>query len=236
MVELRCPACADAPRLTALDLSWRAGVGLFRCDGCQGVLADPRAVAIARKHYSEAHPLLVRRRGPQRCRSCHARTEPGAARCRRCSASLVLTCPRCRRRMSIVEVAGVTVDLCRPCELTYFDRGEFALVCHASGALRHALRPEGADRGLDAGEVLGVACQVGPGPGDVLFVGDVAQAAGEVGLRAARGVVEVASSAHLTAAAAAVGEQALDAASAGGELAAGAAEAVLELLAGVFGS
>jgi len=138
--------------------------------------------------------------------------------------------------MSIVEVVGVTVDLCRPCELTYFDRGEFALVCRASGALRHALRPEGAGRGLDAGEVLGVACQVGPGPGDALFVGDVAQAAGEVAVRAASRMAEAAAVVDVTSAAAAAGGSALDAASAGSELATGAAEAVLELLAGVFSS
>ncbi len=138
--------------------------------------------------------------------------------------------------MSIVEGVGVTVDLCRPCELVFFDRGECALVCRAAGALRRARGPEDAGRGRDAGELLGVACHVGPGSGDVLFLGDVAQGAGELAVRAASSLAEAAAAVDLTSAAAAAGGAALDAATTGGELATGAAEAVLELLAGIFGS
>lgn len=234
MLDPRCPACPGSAPLTVLDVSWRTGVGMYRCDRCLGVLADARAVAVARDHYGDAHPLMVRRRGPQRCRSCHARTPPGATRCAPCGASLELACPLCGRKMSIVEVGGVAVDLCRACELTYFDRGEFAAVCRARGALQRALRQPQTSAGLAAGDVLGIAAHFSPSPGDVLFVGDVTQAVGEIAVRTASGVAEAAAVVDVTSVAAAAGGSALDATSAGSEVAAGAAEAVLELLAGLF--
>ena len=248
-VPLQCPACPGAPVLS----QHRAGLplgGLQRCAQCMGVLAAHAAVAAAKKEFSSSHPLSRPRPVAHRCRACGRAASLGAARCEQCAASLLLHCPRCTRSMVVLDVLGIVVDVCRGCELTFFDAGEFFHACNAPRAFARALRltppppgPTERGSGIGAGDVALEVASLAPiealdaiGHG-VRAAGLVAQAAGHVALGAADHGARAASHvavADVAAAAEAAGTVALGAAHAATEAAGSAAETILEVLASIF--
>jgi hypothetical protein len=212
-----------------------------------GVLAAHAAVAAARKEFSSLHALSRPRAVAHRCRACGRAASVGAARCDQCAASLLLHCPRCTRPMAVLDVLGIVVDVCRGCELTFFDAGEFVHACNAPRAFVRALRltpppPGPAERGngVGAGEVaLEIASR---SPLDTLNVighgasaaGHVAHAAGHVALEAASHAALAASQVDVAAAAEVAGTVALGVSHAATEAASSAAETILEILASIF--
>ena len=247
--RLQCPACPGAPALS----QHRAGLplgGLHRCAQCMGVLAAHTAVAAAKKQFSSLHPLSRPRPVAHRCRACGRGASLGAARCAQCAASLSLHCSRCTRAMAVLDVLGIVVDVCRGCELTFFDAGEFVHACNAPRAFARALRltpppPAPAERanGSGAGEVAVELALLAPidtldaiGHG-AHATGQIAHAAGHMALDAASHVARAAShvgAGDVAAAAEVAGTVALGAAHAATDAAGSAAETILEVLASIF--
>lgn len=118
---LFCPVCPNAPELRVLD-PHLFPLPLRRCDLCLGVLADPETVKAATSRYHESHYVLSEGHGRHHCRSCGAIFEHGQQRCRTCRKEQAIGCVRCLAPMAIVEVAGVSIDVCRPCRMVWFDR------------------------------------------------------------------------------------------------------------------
>jgi hypothetical protein len=208
-------------------------VKLYRCSSCLGVLAHHDAVAEARRHFHPSHPVMAIRPSAHRCRDCHAGAKVGAARCERCGASLVLGCPLCARQMQVLAVADVVVDVCRPCELAFMDRGEFATVCNDPSALTRALRS--GTLAAVAGQATETAVFAPIETVEVIaYAVQGADAAGSAALHVAGHGARLLSETDVTAAAAAAGSASLNAAQAATEGAGSVAEAVLELLSGIF--
>ena len=44
----------------------------------------------------------------------------------------LLRCPSCARAMNVVPTDGVIIDMCRPCQLMWFDPGELDALPHRS--------------------------------------------------------------------------------------------------------
>lgn len=188
--ELRCPACQ--PSLPMFRLRWQLAedLALYRCGVCLGVLAHHDAVAAAKKHYDPAHPVMSARPSAHRCRQCHATAHTGSASCKQCSASLLLACPLCSREMEVLAVAQVVVDVCRPCELAFFDRGELASVCNEHAAFSNAMRPA-RESFVASRAALELAGNAPLETAEVMGLG--ARAAGKAGLMAAQAATEEAS-------------------------------------------
>jgi len=235
--RLQCPACPGAPALS----QHRAGLplgGLHRCAHCMGVLAAHAAVAAAKKEFSSLHPLSRPRPVAHRCRACGRAASLGAARCEQCAAPLLLHCPRCTRSMVVLDVLGIVVDVCRGCELTFFDAGEFVHACNAPRAFVRALRltpppPAPGERSSSAG-AGDVALEIAAAsPIDTLdAIGHGAHAAGRVAHAAGQVALEAASHAQvadLAAAAGVTGQVALEAASAASHVDVGDVAAAVEV-------
>jgi hypothetical protein len=215
-----------------------------------GVLAAHAAVAAAKKEFSSLHPLSRPRPVAHRCRACGRAASLGAARCAQCAASLLLHCPRCTRLMAVLDVLGIVVDVCRGCELTFFDAGEFVHACNAPRAFVRALRltplpPSPTERGggIGAGDVALELATLAPIETlDAIGLGarvasHTAHAAGHVALGAADHAARAASHvavADVAAAAEAAGAAALGAADAATGAAGSAAQTILEVLASIF--
>ena len=226
--------------LRALDPHLGLRIPLYRCDGCLGIWASHETVAAARQHYHAAHYVMVEGHGRQACRSCGHLLSRGGHNCGRCRAAQRIACARCERSMTIVLVAGVTIDICKPCKAAWFDRGELGLVARAhaaelakrfeAGNKRPAAETRGGDDSVaDIADVVEVGTEL---PDLAYGVARGAQAAGELAVDAVEGVpagLEAAGNAS-----AAAGQAAIDAASAAGDLAVETAEALFELLGGIF--
>lgn len=192
---VHCPVCPSSPELRVLDAQLMR-VPLRRCDLCLGVLADPSSVAVAGSYYHATHYVMSEGHGRQRCRSCDALFKQARQRCHTCHKEQAIGCVRCLMPMQVLEIAGVALDVCRPCRMVWFDRGELGLLVkkHA-GALQRGLFPA-SGRGFPAlaGDVV-MTCP------DIVPLGlHGAHAAAEVAVEAtsavsASGVVEVVASA-----------------------------------------
>jgi len=233
--RLHCPACGPSSTLADVGAALLVD-GLHRCSECRGVLASHRAVEQARRHVMGAHPALQVRRSPHRCRRCQHRAPIAATQCAQCAASLALYCPQCRASMLTLEVLGIVVDVCRPCELTYFDAGEFAHACSDSNAFAQAVRPmvnrlqpsASAGFGPDVVDLALVS------PDAVELVAYGAQAAGHVGVEVASHVVRSAASVDVVVIAEATGKAAVGAAKVASEAAGDVGETILEVIASLF--
>jgi hypothetical protein len=140
--------------------------------------------------------------------------------------------------MQVLAVDDVVVDVCRLCELTFFDRGEFSHVCNQPRAFAKALRA--GRRGDTAASIaLDLATTAPIETVEVIVYGAQAiahgaEAAGEVALHAATLTLKVAEGASLHTVAEASGEAALSAAEATAEGASAVGEAVLEVIGSIF--
>jgi hypothetical protein len=216
--ELHCPVCPSGPELRALDAHVLKSP-LRRCDLCLGLLAHQSTVAAATKHYHSSHYVMVEGHGRHRCRSCDQLFDKARERCRVCRQEQAIGCVRCLRPMELMEVAGVTIDVCRPCRMVWFDRGELGLLTR-----RHSATLQGRLNGWQSsgvGSEIGNAmvCDVDPLPAAV----EGAQAVGDVAIQA---VGELAGS-HVVELAAEAGEGAV-------ELTAGAIEVVFSIVGDIF--
>jgi len=208
------------------------GAALVCCRECRGVLANPKAVAVARKHFARAHPLMVELDGPRRCRACAARLRADATKCVNCKTSVTLACPHCLTRMRAATVVGVVVDVCKPCQLAFFDRGEFARICRAPKAFARAITPEPSEPQPNAASLATDALILAPDAvGGAI---EVAAAAGGVALDAAQGAAAALAHVDVADTAAAAGAAALHAAEFVAEGSEAATAVVLEVLGGLF--
>jgi hypothetical protein len=231
--ELRpIPELGSIPELrSVLELD-----GLHRCRACQGVLADHAAVARAKQHFGPSHPVLRARQVSHRCRVCGGGAAVGVPRCEQCSASLLLRCPRCTRSMAVVEVdvAGIVVDVCGACELTFFDAGELAFACRSPRAFLHALRqPASVPARAGAADVAVEVAMFAPVE-TLEAVAHGAHAAGHIAVTAAGHVAHAARHVDVVAVVETSGAAALGAADTASEAAGAAAETILEVLAALF--
>lgn len=230
MGDSSCPACEGQATLARFELPGVLELALLRCNQCSGVLAGHEAVAIAQQRCAPSHPLMRARPSAHRCRRCQLAQRGGATRCAHCQASLLLACPRCSREMQVLAVCDVVVDVCRPCELTFFDRGEFSHVCNQPRAFAKALRA--GQRGDTAASIALDIATTTIETVHVITYG--AEAVGEVALHATELTLRVADGASLHSLAEASGEAALGAAEATAEGASAVGEAVLEVIGGIF--
>jgi hypothetical protein len=191
-------------------------VPLRRCDLCLGVLADPSSVAVAGTYYHANHYVMSEGHGRQRCRNCSALFKQTRQRCHTCHTEQAIGCVRCLMPMQVLEVAGVALDVCRPCRMVWFDRGELGLlVKRHSAALQRGLFPAA-------------------GPGFPALVGDVVLANPDVvplGLHGAHAVAEVAIGAVSELSA----SGAVEVVAAAGEGAAEVGGAVIDVVVGIVG-
>lgn len=219
MGAVHCPVCEPGPELRALD-PHLLRVPLLRCDRCLGVLADPSTVAVAATYYHATHYVMSEGHGRHHCRSCGELFDLWRERCRTCGKPQTLCCVRCLGQMEVLEIGGVAIDVCRPCRMVWFDRGELGLLTRRHAAsLQSGLtqRPRSgfASALLDSGALAHA---------DLLPVGiDVARHAGGFAIDAAShlsgsAVVELAASA---------GEGAV-------ELTSGAIEVLLGIVSDIF--
>lgn len=215
---LFCPVCPTPSELRVLD-PHLFPLPLRRCDLCLGLLADPETVEAATSRYHESHYVLSEGHGRHHCRSCGAIFEHGQQRCRSCRKEQAIGCARCHAPMAIVEVAGVSIDVCRPCRMVWFDRGELGLL-----ARRHAAA-------LSAGLVAGSAAQQHGSSFSVVDGLDMADAAAGVA-EGAHAVADVA----ISAVAEGSGTAVVDVVVSVGEGAVEVTGAALEVLGDVLGS
>jgi Zn-finger nucleic acid-binding protein len=59
----------------------------------------------------------------------------------------LLRCPSCARAMNVVPTDGVIIDMCRPCQLMWFDPGELDALPHRSADEMAAEERSAAARG-----------------------------------------------------------------------------------------
>lgn len=136
--------------------------------------------------------------------------------------------------MAAFEVLGIVVDVCRACELTYFDAGEFARACSNPAAFERGVRaPAGrarasASAGLDGVDLAFFA----PDAVEVMAYG--AQAAGHVAVKTANHVAQAAASVDPATVVELTSKAALGAAHATAQAADSAGETILEVLASLF--
>lgn len=138
--------------------------------------------------------------------------------------------------MATLEVLGIGVDVCRRCELTYFDAGEFAHACSSPTAFAQAVRSpvNGVRTGAGSGFAADAVDLTLAAPDVVEVVAYGARAAGHVGVEAASHVVHAAASVDVVVIAETTGKAALGAARVTVEAADSAGEMVLEVLASLF--
>lgn len=224
---LLCPVCPEHPPLRPLDLQRGLRVPLRRCDDCHGVWADAETAAIAADHYHESHYVTRPGHGRQRCRHCAAWFAEPKQECPKCGAGQALACVGCSKPMRLVEVEGVTLDVCVPCRGVWFDRGELGLVIYSHGEkLRRRIDAERGETSLR--RELGVnALDAVPSAIDAV---DLAHVSGRAAVEVTTTVVE-GGSVDLVAGA---GNLAVSAGEAVAEGASVAVEAVVEVVAGIF--
>jgi Zn-finger nucleic acid-binding protein len=97
-----CPRCGKP-----LDLEKHLHGGLWRCPQCHGVAAN---LAVLRRHLEEEVATDFWRKAGQA-------SVPSTRRCPSCSQPL-------REFVATHEEQSLRLDLCRPCQLMWFDPGE----------------------------------------------------------------------------------------------------------------
>ena len=97
-----CPRCGKP-----LKLEKRVHGGLWRCPQCSGVAAN---LAVLRRHLEEEVARDFWRRAGQA-------SVPSKRNCPSCSKPL-------REFVAVHEKQSLRLDLCRPCQLMWFDQGE----------------------------------------------------------------------------------------------------------------
>lgn len=213
-----CPVCPTPSALRALDPQLLR-LPLKRCDTCLGILADSATVAVAATHYHATHYVMSEGHGRHHCRHCNALFDRARQRCRTCLKDQDLCCVRCLMRMQLIEVAGVSLDVCRSCRMVWFDRGELGLLTRRHAAeLQRSLTQSHA-----AGFPAAAADAVVYGSDGVVVVGQLAHGSAE----AAIGVVSEVSTSGAIEVVAGAGEGAT-------ELAAGAIEVLSAILGDIF--
>jgi Zn-finger nucleic acid-binding protein len=188
---VHCPACPVGPELRVLDPHLMQQP-LRRCDGCLGVLLSLSSVAVAPSQYHSSHYVMSVGHGRHSCRSCGELFDIWRERCRTCLKEQTIGCVRCLMPMELVEVAGVALDVCRPCRMVWFDRGELGLLTKRHSAeLQSRLMNE--RRSGVASELMGAALQ---NPDSVYLGAELARVSANAAVSAASqvsasGVVEV---------------------------------------------
>jgi Zn-finger nucleic acid-binding protein len=233
--KLVCPVCVERAPLRAVPTGEQFKVPLWRCDGCHGAWATREGVALSKRNFAPSHYVMVESSARQKCRACGNPLESGATRCRTCSAGQRVACPSCTAFMSIVDLGGVTLDVCRTCSGVWFDRGELGTVVKRHlRRLNHHFESPNTDLTPMRTTGVEIAANVLSSPDLVVLGVDVgvraAHAAGEAVLH----VTSAAGASGVVEAASAAGEVALGAGEAVGEVASAAGEAVLEVLGGIF--
>jgi hypothetical protein len=142
--------------------------------------------------------------------------------------------------MQVLAVCDAVVDVCRLCELTFFDRGEFSHVYNQPRAFAKALRA--GQRGDTAASIAldSIALDVASTPIETVeiiaygaeAVAYGAEGAAEVALHATAFTLQHGANLHTLAEAS--GEAALGAAEATAEGASAVGEAVLEVIGSIF--
>jgi Zn-finger nucleic acid-binding protein len=213
-----CPVCPTPSQLRTLD-PHLLRLPLKRCDTCLGVLADPTTVAVAATYYHSVHYVMSEGHGRHHCRHCDALFDRVLQRCRTCLKEQALTCVGCLMPMQVIEVAGVSLDVCRPCRMVWFDRGELGLLTRRHSAeLQRNLHPDPA--GFPTVTVIDVVAQSSDG---IVLAAELAAHGADVAVRAVSDV----SASKTVEVVAAVGEGAT-------ELAAGAIDMLVSVLGDVF--
>jgi hypothetical protein len=216
--SLHCPVCPAPSELRTLD-PHLLPLPLKRCDSCLGMLADPSTVAVAATYYHSTHYVMSAGHGRHHCRHCNALFDRVGQRCRRCLKDQTLCCVGCLMPMQVIEVMGVSLDVCRSCRMVWFDRGELGLLTRRHPAeLQRSLTPShGASfPGTMADAVVYGSDAVG-------LLGHLAHGSAE----AAIGVVNDVSTARAVESVAVVGDGAT-------ELAAGAIDVLVGILSDIF--
>jgi hypothetical protein len=209
-----CPVCPTPSQLRALD-PHVLRLPLKRCDTCLGVLADPTTVAVAATYYHSVHYVMSEGHGRHHCRHCDALFDRVLQRCRTCLKEQALCCVGCLMPMQVIEIAGVSLDVCRPCRMVWFDRGELGLLTRRHSAeLQRNLHP--APAGFPAVTVIDAVAQTADG---IPLAAELAARSAEVTVRAMSEV----SASNTVEVVAAVGEGAI-------ELAAGTIDALISVL------
>jgi len=103
---MRCPRCHRP-----LFRSLRAPLRVWACVHCRGCTANLTALrrVILPEALQRAWNLTI-----------------GRVR------KSLLRCPSCARAMNVVPTDGVIIDMCRPCQLMWFDPGELDALPHRS--------------------------------------------------------------------------------------------------------
>lgn len=99
---MMCPRCGKP-----LDLEQHPQGGLWRCPQCRGVAAN---MAVLRRHLEEEVARDFWHKATQA-------SSPSQRHCPSCSQPL-------REFVATHEQRSLHLDLCRPCQLMWFDRGE----------------------------------------------------------------------------------------------------------------
>lgn len=105
MMQLQPMVCPRCGKPLALEKHLHGG--LWRCPQCSGVAAN---LAVLRRHLEEEVARDFWRRARQA-------SVPSARRCPSCSQAL-------REFVARHDQQSLRLDLCRPCQLMWFDRGE----------------------------------------------------------------------------------------------------------------
>lgn len=188
---IHCPACPVGPELRVLD-PHLLQQPLQRCDSCLGVLVSLSSVASAPSYYHRNHYVMSVGHGRHSCRSCGELFDAWRERCRTCLKQQTIGCVRCLMPMELVEVAGVALDVCRPCRMVWFDRGELGLLTKRHSAELQSCLTNQRGSGV-ACELMGAALE---SPDAVLLGAELARVSANAAASAvtdvsASGVVEV---------------------------------------------
>jgi hypothetical protein len=215
---LACPVCRSGPELRTLDADLLR-TPLRRCDDCLGVLADSSSVVATTAHYHSSHYLLAVGHGRHQCRNCRELFAAPRESCRQCGKGQTINCARCRLPMQLLEVQGVTLDVCRPCRMVWFDRGELGLLLR-----RHSIELQSSLEDRPSSSLgAGLAEAALSSPDLIPLAAQVSQASGKLAVEALSGE----SSARVVEVLATSGEAAA-------ELTTGAIEVVCSILGDIF--
>ena len=122
---MKCPVCGSELKRLMYE-----GFAVFRCISCHGYLLSDRRVESIKRSANRNQETLKQ----------EVTEESGTDTLEE------IRCPRCRRKMKkkfIPDPASLHVDLCKDCEMSWFDGGELA---------RLQLTHEISGRGRDAAE------------------------------------------------------------------------------------
>lgn len=232
---LVCPVCIDRPELRRLD-PHLAPAPLNRCDSCRGFLADNDTVSVAAKRYHTTSYVMVEGHGRHRCRACGHLFDGTRKACPVCEEEQWIDCTRCDARMAMIHVSGVTLDVCWPCRMVWFDRGELGLLVrrHARELGQRLSLPSALGLAANAGAMVPSAAESDALAvvTDVMATTDNVMLSAELAEATVRGIAAVVESAPDLAATA--GEAALSAGEVAVEASSVAVDVLLSIVAGIF--